>query len=238
MPIGIYAAAAGMAAQQTRIDSLANDIANLNTTGYKSQRLAFHDLVYSLEQGVEVGGGASTIDLGRSLEQGAVRQTGDPLNVAIEGPGYFRVRREDGTPALTRDGSFRLDASGELVISTGERLDPPVRVPRGTDPSRITISSGGAVSVAGKSVGKLTVVDVPAPSNLTSLGGNLFAASAASGAPIATDVKVEQGSLEASNVDLARTFAGMIEAQRGYELTSRAIKTQDELLDVANQLVR
>src|SRR5690348_14355716 len=141
MPEGIYAAAAGMLAQQTKMDSLANDIANVNTAGYKHQRLGFRDLVYQ----AGIGAGAAPVDGGRSYVEGSLQQTGDPLSLAIIGSGFFQVRRADGQTALTRDGQFQLDANGSLVTQTGERLVPPITVPKGTDPSQISIAADGTV---------------------------------------------------------------------------------------------
>jgi flagellar basal-body rod protein FlgG len=239
MPEGIYSAAAGMAAQQTRLDSLANDVANVNTAGYKQQRVGFRDLVYQAEQGVPVGAGSAPVDIGRSFAQGPLTQTGDSLSVAITGPGFLQVRRSDGSTALTRDGRLGLDANGAIVTSTGEHLVPPLTVPKGTDASAIVIDANGAVSVGATAIGRLSIVDVPSPGSLAPAGDNLFAPTAASGAPTAvTTTTVQQGYLEGSNVDLASAMTDMIEAQRGYELASRAIKTQDQLLDVANGLVR
>jgi flagellar basal-body rod protein FlgG len=227
-----------MQAQQTRMDYLSNDIANLNTTGYKAQRLAFRDLLYAPEQGVPVGSGSALSSLGATGEAGALQPSDNPLSLALQGPGFFQVKRADGSTALTRDGSFGLDASGDLVTSTGERLQPPIRVPKGTSPSDVSIGSDGTVTAGGKKLGQIAVVDVPAPSGLVPLGGNLFGASAASGSPAPSKTAIQQGAIEASNVDLAETMSQLIDAQRSFELTSRAIKTQDELLDVANQIVK
>jgi len=239
MPEGIYSAAAGMSAQQAQMDVLSNDIANVNTTGYKQQRLGFRDLVYEAEQGQPVGAGAATIDLGRTSAEGSLTQTGDPLSVAIVGPGFIQVRRSDGSIGLTRDGQLGLDAQGAIVTSSGERLSPPLTVPKGTDASAISIGQDGTVTANGTKVGQIQIVNVPAPGGLASVGDNLFAPTAASGAPAAEkNATLQQGALESSNVDLASAMVGMIAAQRGYELASRAIKTQDELLNVANQLVR
>jgi flagellar basal-body rod protein FlgG len=239
MPEGIYSAAAGMAAQQTRLDALANDISNVNTTGYKQQRLGFRDLIYQAEQGMPIGAGSAPVDLGRSFVQGPLKETGDTLSVAIVGPGFFQVRRADGSMALTRDGTFGLDANGAIVTATGERLVPPLTVPKGTDASAISIAPDGAVAVGGTALGRLTVVDVTAPGALQPAGDNLFAPTAGSGAPkAAVGTTVQQGYLEASNADIASAMTDMIDAQRGYELASKAIKTQDQLLDEANQLVR
>jgi len=239
MPEGIYAAAAGMAAQQTQMDAIANDIANVNTAGYHSERIGFQDLVYTAEQNVPIGSGSKTIDLGRTEEEGSIQQNGDPLSLAITGPGYFQVRRSDGSVALTRNGQFGLDASGAVVTASGERLVPPITVPKGTDPSDIKIGANGAVSVNGKSIGQITVVDVPNEGGLQPVGDSLFVATAASGAagPLRSST-IEQGALETSNVDMGTAMVDMIQAQRGYELASNAIKTQDELLNVANQLVK
>jgi len=239
MPEGIYAAAAGMAAQQTQMDAIANDIANVNTAGYHSQRIGFSDLVYTAEQNVPVGAGARTIDLGRTAAEGSIQQNGDPLSLAISGPGYLQVRRADGSVALTRNGQLSLDASGAIVTASGERLVPPITVPKGTDPSDIKVSTDGAVSANGKQLGQITVVDVPNEGGLQPAGDSLFVATAASGAasPLRSST-IEQGALETSNVDMGTAMVDMIQAQRGYELASNAIKTQDELLNVANQLVK
>ena len=133
MPEGIYSAAAGMSAQQAQMDVLANDIANVNTTGYKQQRLGFRDLVYFAEQGQPVGAGSATIDLGRTQAEGSLTQTGDPLSVAIVGPGYIQVRRADGSVGLTRDGQLGLDAQGAIVTRAASGSQPPLTVPKGTD---------------------------------------------------------------------------------------------------------
>lgn len=239
MPEGIYAAAAGMAAQQAQLDAVSNDIANVNTAGYKAERLGFRDLIYTAEQGQPVGAGAASIDLGRTSAEGSLTQTGDPLSVAILGPGFIQVRRADGSIGLTRDGQLSIDAKGSIVTAAGERLDPPLTVPPGTDASQIAIAADGTVTAAGAKVGQIQLVDVPAPGQLLSVGDNLFAPTAASGAPAAVKGStIQQGALESSNVDLAAAMVNMIEAQRGYELASRAIKTQDQLLDDANGLVR
>ncbi|HEX4521687.1 MAG TPA: flagellar hook-basal body protein [Gaiellaceae bacterium] len=238
MPDGIYAAAAGMQAQQTRIDLLSNDISNMDTTGYQSQRVAFSDLVYSAEQGVPVGSGSSVSTLGPTSGQGEVQTSDDPMSLAITGPGYFQVKQGNGSPALTRDGSFQLDADGNIVTSTGEKLDPPIQVPKGTQASDISVGKDGSVTVANKVIGKIGVVDVPSQMGLDPIGNNLFAITAASGQPKAASSTIEQGALESSNVDLAQTMSDMIDAQRSYELASRAIKTQDELLDDADSLVK
>jgi flagellar basal-body rod protein FlgG len=239
MADGIYAAAAGMAAQQTRIDAIANDLANADTPGYKSERVAFKDLVYGSENGVPVGSGAAALDAGRSMQQGVLNDASDPLSLAIDGPGFFQVRRADGSVGLTRDGSFELDAAGGLVTSQGERLVPPITVPAGTQPKDVSIAQNGAVSVAGRIVGQIALVTVPSPGGLLAVGNSTYLASTASGAPIpATGSKIQQSELEASNVDAATAMTDLLDAQQGYSLASRAIQTQDQLLQIANDIKR
>lgn len=239
VPNGIYAAATGMAAQQLRIDALASDLANVNTTGYKKTRIGFRDLEYADVGDVKVGSGAAAVDGGRSLVQGALQESGDPLSVALEGPGFFQVKLADGRMALTRSGDFRLDAQGALVLAGGERVQPPVVAPKGVTPDGITIGRDGAVTAGGKKIGQLTVVDVPAPSRLTEIGGGFFVPTEASGAAkTLAGVSVRQGFLEGSNVDVAETMVAMIESQRAFELASRAVKLQDQLLEIANGIRR
>ncbi|HZQ82089.1 MAG TPA: flagellar hook-basal body protein [Gaiellaceae bacterium] len=240
MSEGVYAAAAGMAAQQSQMDAIGNDIANVSTPGYHSERIGFEDLVYTAEQnGAPAGAGAATVDLGRTSAEGSLEQTGDPLSVAIDGPGYLQVRQADGSIALTRDGQLAVDASGALVTQSGQRLVPPITLPKGADPSDLKIGADGAVTAGGKSIGKITLVDVTNAGGLLSAGDNLFTPTAASGAPApAKDSTLEQGSIETSNVDLGTAMVDMITAQRGYQLASEAIKDQDQLLQIANQLVK
>jgi flagellar basal-body rod protein FlgG len=235
---GLYSAAAGMAAQQERLDTLANDVANVNTTGYKSARLGFRDLVYNEQRTVRVGAGAALVGLGRNQMQGVLKPTEDPFALAIDGPGFFQVRRADGTIALTRDGNFRLDAAGAVVNSSGERLVPPITVPRGVDASEIGIGADGTVTAAGRRLGRIVVVDVTSPTGLFAAGGNALIPTAASGAPRAVDSPIRQGFLENSNVDFAESMVNVLDAQRTYEMNSRVIQTQDQLLEIANGIRR
>jgi flagellar basal-body rod protein FlgG len=237
MADGIYAAAAGMAAQQTRMDAIANDLANADTPGYKSQRVAFEDLVYGREGNVPVGSGAAALDAGRTTAQGTLSDSTDPLSLAIDGPGFFQVRRADGTVGLTRDGSFQLDAGGGLVTSQGERLVPPVTVPKGTQPSDVTIASNGSVTVAGRIVGQIALANVPSPGGLLAVGNSTYVATTASGA--ATTLRsgtIKQSAVEASNVNAADSMTDLLDAQQSYSLASRAIQTQDQMLQIANQI--
>jgi flagellar basal-body rod protein FlgG len=236
MPDGLYAAASGLAAQQARLDALANDVANLNTAGYKRSRLAFRDL---LHPGTRVGGGVAVAELGRSFVQGPMLPSDSPLSLAIGGQGFFQVRRADGALALTRGGDFRLDAGRNLVLSSGERLEPPIAVPAGAGLDAVSIASNGSVTVAGKEIGRVTVVTVSAPTRLLEAGDGMFLPTEASGKPAeATGAAVRQGFLEGSSADLASSMLEMIEAQRVFELSSRAVHLQDQLLEIANGIRR
>lgn len=242
---GMYSAAAGMAAQQQRLDAAANDLANTSTTGYKHVRIAFRDLAYAAAgrgatRDVLIGGGAAGRQIGRSQEQGALQSTGQPLDVALNGPGFFAVRGRDGTPALTRDGELRTDDRGRLVTANGLLLDPPVTVPQGTTPSDVHVGEDGTISVGGAKIGTLRLVTVPNASALEGGPDNTFKANAASGAPAAAprSTTVTQGALEASNVDLGSAMVDMMDAQRGFELASKAIQYQDQLMEIANGIKR
>lgn len=243
---GMYSAAAGMAAQQQRLDLVADDLANVSTTGYRPGRVAFRDLVYAAgprgaEEGVRVGAGSASTLIGRSARQGALQQTDQPLDIALEGPGFLAVRLADGRQALTRDGQLATDPQGRLRLHTGELVDPVIQLPAGTDPAKVAITPDGRVlaSAGGRELGRLRLVEVPAPGGLEPGPGNTFLAGAASGAVRASaGTTVRQGALESSGVDMASAFADMIEAQRGFEFASRAIKTQDQLAEIANGIKR
>jgi flagellar basal-body rod protein FlgG len=238
---GMFTAAAGMNAQQDRIDALANDLANVSTTGYKQVRTAVRDLEYGAASGGRpgAGAGAAATTLGRTWATGALRDTGRPLDVAIEGAGFIKLRLPGGQTALTRDGSLQLNADGALTSSDGHELDPPLKLPAGTQPDDVEIRADGTVAVAGRTVGRITVVTVPAPDGLQPAGNSLYIATRGSGAAAAArSTSVRQGVLEASNVDMARAMVELGEAQRGFELASKAINIQDEALSIANGLKR
>jgi flagellar basal-body rod protein FlgG len=237
---GLYSAAAGMAAQQQRMDAVANDLANVSTTGYKKVRVGFRDLLYSQAvkaagSGVGEGAGAAATQLGRTQEQGSLQNTGRMLDVAIQGQAFLRVRQPNGSVGLTRDGSLQLNARGQLVTSTGGRVQPAITVPAGTSPDQISIATDGTVNVAGKTVGKLQLVTVQSPEALTPAGDNLFTARAASGAiRNARGATLQQGFLEGSNVDLGDAMVDMMDSQRSFQLASKAIQMQDEMAGIAN----
>jgi flagellar basal-body rod protein FlgG len=241
---GLYSAASGLAAQQTRLDAIANDLANASTTGYKPVKVAFADLAYAAPATgsvgeAQTGAGARASFAGRSHLQGALNPTDRPLDVAIQGPGFLRVRRPDGTEALTRNGSLQLDAQGRLTTADGLLVQPAVTAPAGTSASQLSIGADGTVSAAGAPLGRLEVVDVPNPDGLLALGGSLFSATPASGAVRAAEGStLVGGHLEASGVDMASAMTSMIESQRAFQLVSKAITTRDEVWGIANNIKR
>jgi flagellar basal-body rod protein FlgG len=242
---GLNSAASGMAAQQQRLDSVANDLANANTTGYKHGRVGFRDLMYEqagrpAAAGVRTGHGAAAVDAGKSFGQGALQRTDRSLDVAIQGEGFLRIKLADGREALTRDGNLLVDGRGRLATNTGALIQPGITVPKGTAEGEIAIAGDGTVTASGRRLGKLALVTVRSPQQLTPIGDNAFQVSPASGpagaAPRAT--KLTQGALEASNVDMASAMVGMIESQRAFELASKAIHTADQMWEIANGVKR
>ena len=234
---GLYTAAAGMAAQQQRMDALSNDVANVNTSGYKRVRVGFHDLIYQRTRGgISTGAGAAAVQLGRGFAQGSLQKTDQPFDLAINGDGYFQVRRANtGQNALTRNGSFQVDATGQLATAEGDLLVPPITLPRGVDPSKVTIASDGTVTAAGRRLGQIQLVTVPAPTGLAAAGNGYYTVTAASGGVRrATTATLQQGMLESSNVDLADAMVDMMDAQRSYSMASKAIHMQDQMMEIAN----
>ncbi|HTZ86076.1 MAG TPA: flagellar hook-basal body protein [Solirubrobacteraceae bacterium] len=239
---GMYAAAAGMNAEQQQLGAISNDLANASTTGYKSERVGFRDLLYSqvgqAGTSTEAGAGAAAEVLGRDHAQGAIHETGNPLDLAIQGEGFLSVKRANGSLALTRDGSLQLDARGRLTTAGGELVQPPITVPRGTPSSAVSIASDGTVTAAGRRLGRLQLLTVAAPDRLRAEGSNLFVATADSGAPraVGAATTVRQGALETSNVDVAHEMVQMIDTQRSYQLQSSAIQTENQMSSIANEL--
>ena len=242
---GLRTAAAGMEAQQQKLDAVANDLANANTTGYKHLRVGFKDLLYQQAgrptvNAVRSGTGTAAVDAGRGFEQGPLKSTGNPLDVAIQGEGFLTIRLPDGRQALTRDGELQLDGSGRLTTATGSLIQPAITVPRGTTQDQISIATDGTVKAAGRTVGKLRLVTVRSEQGLQAAGDNAFVTTAASGparnAPAASTL--QQGALEASNTDMAQAMVDMIDAQRTYQMTSKAIQTADNMMEIANGVKR
>lgn len=237
-------AAAGMEAQQNWMDALSNDIANVSTTGYKSQRVGFRDLIYQAPgrgagEGAVTGAGSAAEIIGENFEQGSLEQTGRSLDVALTTPGFIRVTTPGGAVALTRDGNLQVGPDGQLRTADGDALDPPVRIPANVDQEKLTIAPDGTVSSGRRQVGKIALVGVTNPNGLQPDGEGTWLPTAASG-PLkaAKGARLQQGTLEASNVDLASVMSNLSEAQQGYELAGKAVTTQDEVLAVANGLIR
>jgi flagellar basal-body rod protein FlgG len=244
MDTALTTAAAGMEAQQNWMEALSNDIANVSTTGYKSLRVGFRDLLYQSPgrgggEGTTTGSGAAAEVIGTDLEQGALEQTGRPLDVALTTPGFIEISTPGGGVALTRDGNLQIGPDGQLRTSTGQALEPPVQIPKNVSPEEIKIAPDGTVTAGKKTLGKIPLVEVTNPDGLQADGEGGFLPTAASG-PVkaAPKAQVQQGCLEASNVDLANVMTAMTEAQQGYELAGKAVTTQDEVLAVANGLIR
>ncbi|HTU80454.1 MAG TPA: flagellar hook-basal body protein [Solirubrobacteraceae bacterium] len=237
---GLYSAAAGMTAQQEQMNAISEDLANVSTTGYKAERVAFSDLLYNRVDiaGTEssTGSGASARVIGRSEAQGSIEQTGEPLDLAIEGSGYFQVTLPSGKLALTRDGSFGVDANGTLVNSQGDRLSPPIKLPKGVAPGEVTIAPDGTVTAGTRKLGQIKLVSVTSPEHLLADGGGELTATAQSGAPRAATGKIHQGALEASNVNIASEMAQMVSTERAYQLTSTAIQDESQMMSIANEL--
>jgi flagellar basal-body rod protein FlgG len=255
MDSALWAAKTGLEAQQTRMAVTANNLANVNTTGFKRGRVAFEDLLYQnvrqvgadaaqdtqLPSGLTVGTGVRVVATEKTYTQGNLQVTSNALDVAINGRGFFQVALPDGTNAYTRDGSFKVNAQGELVTSGGYRVQPAVSIPDGAQ--SVSIGTDGVVSVqlagqaAPSQVGSLQVVDFINPAGLQARGENLLLESAASGPPQTGTPglnglgSLQQGALEASNVNVVEELVAMIETQRAYEMNSKAVSTADKMLE-------
>jgi len=255
MDPALWAAKTGLEAQQTRMAVTANNLANVNTTGFKRGRVAFEDLLYQnvrqvgadaaqdtqLPSGLMIGTGVRVVATEKTYTQGNLQVTSNALDVAINGRGFFQVTLPDGTNAYTRDGSFKVNAQGELVTSGGYRMQPAVSIPDGAQ--SVSIGTDGAVTVqlagqaAPSQVGSLQIVDFINPAGLQARGENLVLESAASGPPQAGTPglnglgTLQQGALEASNVNVVEELVAMIETQRAYEMNSKAISTADKMLE-------
>jgi flagellar basal-body rod protein FlgG len=259
MEPALWAAKTGLDAQQTNMTVTANNLANVSTTGFKSSRGVFEDLLYQnvtqvgantsqttqSPSGLQLGTGVRVVATETVNTQGNLNQTGNSLDLAIQGRGYFQVLLPTGTLAYTRDGSFQVTNTGQLVNAQGYQVQPAITIPSGTQ--SITIGTDGTVSVqiAGQSapttVGTLQLADFINPAGLQALGGNLMAESAASGTPTTGTPGVTglgtlvQGSLESSNVNVVEEMVNMIQIQRAYEMNSKAVQTCDQMLQFASQ---
>lgn len=250
----------GMEAQQTQLDVVSHNLANVATSGYKKSHAVFEDLMYQtlrqtgasageqaqLPTGLQVGLGVRTVATARQFTQGNLQQTGNHLDVAIKGNGFFQVQMSDGTTGYTRDGSFQLSATGQLVTNNGLTVQPGLTIP--ANAQSVTIAADGTVSVAlpgqaaPQTVGQLAIASFVNPAGLEPRGQNLFSETSASGTPNAAAPGADglgnlaQGFLETSNVNVVEELVTMIQTQRAYELNSKAISTSDQMLQRLAQL--
>lgn len=260
MNLSLYSAATGMEAQQLNLNTIANNLANVNTTGFKRSKIEFQDLLYQkprsagaeaaggnvIPTGIEIGNGSRVAATSKVFTQGQVTQTGKELDIAIQGDGFFEIQRPDGTTAYTRDGSFNLNASGQVVTSDGlPVLSGFQAVPTGT--TSISVAETGEVTVEGPSGSqtyRISLTRFANPAGLKSLGGNLYEETNASGTPEQGNPgeqgfgQVLQRYLEGSNVNIVEEMVNLIVAQRAYEINSKSIQTSDEMLQNVAQMKR
>ncbi|MCE1162266.1 MAG: flagellar basal-body rod protein FlgG [Thiomonas sp.] len=254
----LYVARTGLQAEQTQMDVIANNLANVNTSGFKSSRAVFQDLLYqNLTQpgaqssqstqypsGLQLGTGVRPVSTERLMTQGNLTQTGNSLDVAINGQGFFQVLKPDGTIAYTRDGTFQLNNQGQLVTANGYLVQPTVTIPASAQ--TVTIGNDGTVSVtlpgqaAPQQVGALQLASFVNPTGLQSVGDNLYLQTGSSGAPNTGQPtlnglgSVQQGYLESSNVNVVAELVDMISTQRAYEVNSKAVQASDQMLQYVN----
>ncbi|MFO1336630.1 MAG: flagellar basal-body rod protein FlgG [Burkholderiaceae bacterium] len=250
----------GMEAQQTQLDHISNNLANVATSGYKRAHAQFEDLIYQnlrqsgaasseqtqLPTGLQVGLGTRAVATARNFSQGNLQQSGGNLDVAIKGNGFFQITLPDGGTAYTRDGSFQLDAQGQMVTNSGYLVQPGITIP--ANAQSVTIAPDGTVSVSlpgqatPQNVGQLQLASFVNPGGLEPRGSNLFGETASSGAPTSAAPgssglgSLQHGFLETSNVNVVEELVSMIQTQRAYELNSKAISTSDQMLQRLSQL--
>ncbi|HEX3503056.1 MAG TPA: flagellar basal-body rod protein FlgG [Xanthobacteraceae bacterium] len=256
-------AATGMAAMDLQVQVIAGNIANMSTTGFKSQRAEFQDLIYEhvqrigaqasdqgniLPVGIELGSGVKTVGTPRLMTQGALLQTGNQLDVALQGDGWFKIQMPDGTFTYTRDGSFKQDSQGRIVTAEGNIVQPTITIPQNA--TGLTVNNQGQVSVTvpgsttSQILGQFTITRFTNNAGLQAQGSNLFTQTPASGNPqdglAGTDGAgtLQQGFLEQSNVEAVTEISNLIAAQRAYEMNSKVITAADEMLQTTAQLMR
>ncbi|GAB1484472.1 flagellar basal-body rod protein FlgG [Treponema sp.] len=260
----LWTGASGMIGQQANIDTISNNLANVNTSGFKKMRADFEDLLYQTVKtagtpateetvvpvGVQMGHGVKVAATQRMFTQGALQNTENITDLAIQGDGFFRIQMYDGSYAYSRDGSFKIDSDGRLVTSNGYKVLPDIVLPEGFIPETLTVSADGRVSVKipGRDdpidVGQIELYRFPNPVGLSAVGENLFKLSNASGAPIPGRPgfdgmgKLVHKFLEMSNVSVVREMVNLIVAQRAYEFNSKTIQTSDNMLGIATGLKR
>jgi flagellar basal-body rod protein FlgG len=260
----LWTAASGMVSQQFNIDTIANNLSNVNTTGFKKNRAEFEDLIYQtllmagtpatevteVPTGIQVGHGVRTAATQKLFSQGSLQSTENKLDLALEGEGFFKVQLYDGSVAYTRDGSFKVDSNRQVVTANGYLLEPPLVLPENFITNSLSISQDGRVTlkIIGEEdpieVGQLEIYRFVNPAGLQSIGQNLYKTTPASGEEIPGPpglngmAKTHQGFLEMSNVKVVEEMVSMIVAQRAYEVNSKAIQASDSMLATAISLKR
>jgi flagellar basal-body rod protein FlgG len=256
----LYIAATGMNAQQSEMDVISNNLANVSTNGFKGSRAVFEDLLYQtvrqpgadstqqtqIPSGIQIGTGVQQIATERLYTQGNLSQTGNSTDVAINGNGFFQVQMPDGTTSYTRDGSFQTNAQGQLVTASGYPVIPVITVP--INATSLTIGTDGAVTITQPGtpntaqIGALQLATFINPAGLDGQGENLFAQTTSSGAPNVTVPgtngagSLQQGYVETSNVNVVQELVNMIQTQRAYEINSKAVTTSDQMLQTLTQM--
>jgi flagellar basal-body rod protein FlgG len=256
----LWIAKTGLDAQQTQLDAISNNLANVGTAGFKRARVAFEDLLYQnvrqagssssqqtqLPTGLQLGTGVRPTATVRMFTQGNLQQTGNQLDLAVNGQGFFQVQMPDGSTAYSRDGSFHVDANGSLVTSNGFPVSPAITIP--PTAQSVTIGQDGTVSIkvqgqaASQNVGTIQLVNFVNPGGLEARGQNLFLETSASGTASANTPgtnglgTLQQGYLETSNVNVVEELVSMIQTQRAYEINSKAIQTSDQMLARLSQI--
>jgi len=251
---GLYTSASGMMAIQTEMDTISNNLANVNTTGFKKARVNFQDLMYSTvneagvnnPSGAQVGMGVKQVDSEKNFMQGGFKKTDDPFDLAITGQGFFEVTQADGSKAYTRDGHFNLNAQGQLVTSSGDFVG--VTVPKGA--TDVKIGADGMVTAVlqgekePKPIGQLQLATFVNPQGLKSIGSNKFQSTHASGSPERGvpgqngTGGILQGQLETSNINVVEEMIAIVQAQRAYEINQKGVQAADQMQKLANQLKR
>ncbi|NUU00199.1 flagellar basal-body rod protein FlgG [Herbaspirillum robiniae] len=256
----LWIAKTGLDAQQTQLDVISNNLANVSTNGFKRSRAVFEDLLYQtvrqpgaqssqqtqLPSGLQIGTGVRPVATERIFTQGNVNQTNNDKDLAIQGAGFFQILLPDGTTAYTRDGAFQTDSQGQMVTSSGYTLQPPITIPLNT--TKLTVGRDGTVSImqagstATTQIGTIQVATFINPAGLESRGENLYVETAASGTPNPNTPGTNgagalwQGYVETSNVNVVEELVNMIQTQRAYEINSKAITTSDQMLAKISQL--
>jgi flagellar basal-body rod protein FlgG len=256
----LYIAATGMNAQQSQMDVISNNLANVSTNGFKGSRAVFEDLLYQtvrqpgadstqqtqVPSGIQLGTGVQQVATERLYTQGNLQQTGNSKDVAINGNGFFQVQMPDGTTSYTRDGSFQTNAQGQLVTSSGYPIIPSITVPQNA--TSLTIGSDGAVSITQANssnttqIGSLQLATFINPAGLDAQGENLFSETSSSGTPNVAapgsngSGSLQQGYVETSNVNVVQELVNMIQTQRAYEINSKAVTTSDQMLQTLSQM--